>query len=128
MLRLTNAADAALAERLGMNPQEMAEHLMRARIERAKAVADMFRAIGRGVKSLFAGLADARRRRAAYAELNGLDDRMLRDMGLSRGELWSAVDGQARPAASNDNDTGKAAAANDDMPRPAFQPAVKAGA
>jgi len=125
MLRL-NASDTALAGRMGMTPEEMAEHLMRARIERAKAIADTFRAIKRGVASLFAGLADARRRRAAYAELNSLDDRMLRDMGLSRGELWSAVDGTARPAASNDN--GKAIAANDDAPRPAAEPALKRGA
>ena len=53
---------------------------------------------------------------------------MLRDLGLSRGELWAAVEGQARlvvgDEAGNDND--KAVAANDDTPR--AKPEFKLGA
>ena len=95
-------------------------HMAAARQARAEVMVAIGQAVGAWVKQRFAGLANAYRRRMAYDELNGLDDRMLRDLGLSRGELWAAVDGQARPtrsgsAASNDNRA--AAAANDDSPR-----------
>jgi hypothetical protein len=94
------------------------EHLAlvaEARQVRAEAAAEAFAAAGRWLKRLFTGLADAHRRRKAYAELSSLDDRMLRDMGLNRGELWAAVDGRAGLHASNDN-LGVVGAANENRP------------
>lgn len=43
------------------------------------------------LRRLAARFNEARRRRAALRELAGLDDRTLRDMGLTRSELDSAV-------------------------------------
>lgn len=53
-------------------------------------------AVGRiatAMKMLVKRLAEARKRRAAAARLAALDDRMLRDIGLSRGEISLAVTG-----------------------------------
>jgi uncharacterized protein YjiS (DUF1127 family) len=52
----------------------------------------------------FGRWAERRRRRAAIRELRAVDDRTLKDMGLTRGEIVAAVDGrvdrgeQVRPA------------------------------
>jgi uncharacterized protein YjiS (DUF1127 family) len=43
------------------------------------------------VARALAGLARARRRRAAIDELSGLDSRTLKDIGLSRGDIPSVV-------------------------------------
>jgi len=107
--------DKGLAERLGISQEELSYRLALARHERAEVVASIAHAAIRGVSRLFTGVAESFRRRAAYDELNGLDDRMLRDMGLNRGELWAAVDGSARQEPSNDNAVN--VAANDDAPR-----------
>jgi uncharacterized protein YjiS (DUF1127 family) len=37
---------------------------------------------------------ERRRRKTAIRELRAVDDRTLRDMGLTRGEIIAAVDGQ----------------------------------
>jgi uncharacterized protein YjiS (DUF1127 family) len=52
----------------------------RARTDRARAIRDLFR-----------GIYDWMRRRAAIARLRRLDDRMLKDIGINRGEIESAV-------------------------------------
>ena len=126
MLRQTEMS--SLATRYGMDPAEFEARLTEARLERARAFAQAGRTIAGWVKGLFAGWVEAYRRRAAYDELNSLDDRMLRDLGLSRGELWSAVEGQARVAAGAGagNDNERAVAANDDAPR--AKPSFKLGA
>jgi len=46
----------------------------------------------RVVKRLFSAVLKAYRRRAMLCELEGLDDRMLKDIGLSRSELPAAVE------------------------------------
>lgn len=58
--------------------------------------------IERGLRAIFAGisrvlsgaLAARRRRRAAFRALQGLDDRLLADIGLTRADVWSIADGQ----------------------------------
>lgn len=48
-------------------------------------------AVVRSVRKMLAGLIRERALRRAEHELMALDDRMLRDIGLSRGEIASAV-------------------------------------
>ena len=61
----------------------------RARVYRAAVIGGF---IGGGIASLWRGFRAALRRRAAIAELSALDDRMLADIGLSRGQIRAAVD------------------------------------
>lgn len=59
--------------------------------------AEVVRLIGRG----FGRFRESRRRAAAIRELRAKDDRMLRDMGLARGQITAAVEGRldrGRPA------------------------------
>jgi len=48
------------------------------------------------IRSLFRRLVAWVRRRKAVAELQSLDDHMLKDIGISRGEIEHAVHGRAR--------------------------------
>jgi uncharacterized protein YjiS (DUF1127 family) len=63
-----------------------------ARVNRAQVLGEM---IGGGIARLWGHVRMALRRRAAIAELNALDDRMLADIGLSRGLIHAAVDSAA---------------------------------
>lgn len=64
----------------------------RARAHRAAVIGGF---IGGGIATLWRRFRAALRRRAAVAELSGLDDRMLADIGLSRGQIRAAVDSAA---------------------------------
>jgi uncharacterized protein YjiS (DUF1127 family) len=58
-------------------------------------------ALARRVGALFAELRCRRERAAAIRELRAWDDRLLKDIGLTRGEIRAAVDGElvrGRPA------------------------------
>jgi uncharacterized protein YjiS (DUF1127 family) len=44
--------------------------------------------------AIFRRWRERRRRKAAIRDLRGLSDRTLKDMGLTRGEIVAAVDGQ----------------------------------
>ena len=74
-----------------LTPVQRAE-LNRRVIERARA----YRA--EAIKSLFRRLFGWFRRRAATARLHALDDRTLKDIGLYRGDIESAVRGPDRPS------------------------------
>lgn len=47
----------------------------------------------RAIRATFRRWREAQQRRAAISELRAVDDRTLKDMGLTRGEIVAAVDG-----------------------------------
>ncbi len=81
-------------------------YLLRARHLRARSYSRVFRAIGAAFAAWKKSLRDRRARKRAVAELLGLDDRALRDMGLNRGGVYFAVDHgrEDAPAPANVNE------------------------
>jgi len=73
------------------------ETALEARRVRAQALAalaaDGVGAIGAGLKSLFGRLKSWNERHSTFLELEGLDDRTLADIGLSRGEIAQVAAG-----------------------------------
>ena len=67
--------------------QERAEVLARAGHRLVTAVAGAAVTIGGGLRQW-------RERRRATHELMSLDDRLLKDIGITRGEVWAAVHGE----------------------------------
>jgi uncharacterized protein YjiS (DUF1127 family) len=59
----------------------------------AAVVADGVGAIGKGLKTLFGRFQSWNERRSTFLELEGLDDRTLADIGLSRGEIAQVAAG-----------------------------------
>lgn len=60
---------------------------------RGSEKADGFGAIGAGLKKLFARIKGWNERRSTFLELEALDDRILADIGLSRGEIAQVAAG-----------------------------------
>lgn len=58
-----------------------------------QAVGSAIAALLKGFSRLVARVAQARARRRELAQLLEMDDRMLKDIGLTRGEVFAAVDG-----------------------------------
>jgi uncharacterized protein YjiS (DUF1127 family) len=54
------------------------------------------RAVGNAAAQAIASVRRARIEQAAYRELAALDDRMLRDIGITRGEIRQVVRGERR--------------------------------
>lgn len=81
-------------------PEEMRRLEQWAHEERARTVAALFAAVARSVKAGFKGLGRLEgrarrwhRKREAIRELNALSDHVLKDIGLSRAEIRSVVEG-----------------------------------
>lgn len=96
-------AKPAVQEQPWERPLSFAEIEADVRFQRAEAIAELIYQAGRliqaGATKLFAWVRFGSTREAAMAELYGMDDRSLKDMGLCRGDIPSAVDGQVyRPA------------------------------
>lgn len=75
--------------------------LQRWQIEKvANQAADSTTSVGKAISALLAVLSGSftnwRNRRAAYRELMGLDDRMLQDIGMSRGDIPAAIASMGR--------------------------------
>lgn len=59
----------------------------------AEAIGGLVADVGFGVVCAVAGLLRWRRHHAAIQQLQSLDDRMLRDIGIERGQITAAVHG-----------------------------------
>lgn len=71
-------------------------HLRAARAERARVLGSLFGGIPSAIGRTLSRLAQRAERNAAIRELRMLDDSMLKDIGLYRGEIWHAADAAAR--------------------------------
>lgn len=90
----------------GFTLDELHYYQLRGRRLQARAVATglsrLFRAALRPVARLARGIAQARRRGAAIRQLSALDDHLLGDIGITRGQIPAVVDGlQARTGAED---------------------------
>ena len=74
----------------------------RAGEERGRALAHGISVIGTYAGKWFVSLREALRRDATYAELKRLDDHMLQDIGLTRGDIRRVVHSGPTPANTND--------------------------
>lgn len=74
------------------------QYIDRAHQDRADALARAGHRLVVGVAGLAGGIVAVlrqwRERRRATHELLSLDDRMLKDIGLTRGDIWAAVHGE----------------------------------
>ena len=86
------------------------EVLSAAQRERAEYVGDLldrgFARIGRALRGLFGTL---RREQRLYNELSALDDRMLADIGITRGDIPYVVKGAAIGRNAGNDNAAKAA-------------------
>jgi len=78
--------------------QERADAMARTGYRLVSGVIDVADATSRvllkAARGIIAGLRQWRERREATRSLLLLDDRMLKDVGLTRGEIWAAVHGR----------------------------------
>jgi uncharacterized protein YjiS (DUF1127 family) len=81
------ARDQALADLLAAAPKGV-----------ANLAAMAVRGLTRAGRSIVSGVVTAQRRRAALHEMQGLDDRMLKDIGISRGDIPFVVERQLAAA------------------------------
>jgi len=70
-----------------------AEAMARVGYLAATAIGRVLGAAARAPQAAFEALAAWRGRRTAIQEILRLDDRLLRDIGLTRADAWAAVDG-----------------------------------
>ncbi|MBI3503438.1 MAG: DUF1127 domain-containing protein [Proteobacteria bacterium] len=81
----------------GLYSAAQVETALEARRVRGQALAaiaaDGIGAIGSGLKTLFSRFKNWNERRSTFLELEGLDDRILADIGLSRGEIAQVAAG-----------------------------------
>ncbi len=73
---------------INANP-ELRDHLRKANEERSAAFYATWRAVTAPVRGLIEALRRVRRERETYGRLSRLNDRMLKDIGISRSEIGS---------------------------------------
>ena len=78
--------------------------------ERAIAFAELLKSIGNMISGLNQKFVAWNSRRAATAQLMSLDDRMLADIGIGRGDIQSSMAGRMVQDVANSNDQDRDAA------------------
>jgi uncharacterized protein YjiS (DUF1127 family) len=86
------ANDKAKLDAVSANLQQV---VAQAHAQRAAMIAGAFAAVGSKLTSAMRRFAAAQKRRSAAAQLLAMDDRMLRDIGLTRAEVPMVVCGLA---------------------------------
>jgi uncharacterized protein YjiS (DUF1127 family) len=89
------------------NTQEISENLDEMMIAGGRLRADYF---GKVIRAGFAAVTAYFKRQIAYRELSSLDDRLLADIGINRGDIESYVDGTIERYAANSNKADRDAA------------------
>lgn len=79
-----------------MRLDQLEIRLRAARADRARVLSGLMRGVPAAFGRVFAGWARRAERSAAMRELHMLDDGMLKDIGLYRGEIWYAADAASR--------------------------------
>ena len=98
--------EAVLREAREARAQALADLLAGAATGLGHLAAMAVRGLVRAGRSIVSGVATAQRRGAAIRELQSMDDRMLKDIGISRGDIPFLVERQltaprTAPAGSN---------------------------
>lgn len=60
---------------------------------RARAVVDLVARAASGLKTLFASVLEGRDNARVFAELQAMDDRLLHDIGITRGDIIAVANG-----------------------------------
>jgi uncharacterized protein YjiS (DUF1127 family) len=91
MLYTRESLGAPYADDVGRAHEERARAISTMLTGAATGLGNLAATIGRGLgqagRSIASGVVAARRRRVAMHQLQALDDRMLKDIGISRGEI-----------------------------------------
>ncbi|MBT3787202.1 MAG: DUF1127 domain-containing protein [Alphaproteobacteria bacterium] len=77
---------------------------------RAEAIGELVKSGIAAIRQLVNKTVAWNARRVASAQLMNLDDRMLADIGIGRGDIQSSIEGIMEKGAANSNDQGRHAA------------------
>ncbi len=73
--------------------EEVARITAEASVLRARALRDLVGGLFRGLKALAESVSEARYNARVYNELTAMDERMLKDIGINRGDIAAVVHG-----------------------------------